>query len=193
MKPSWYPILRKLVLVALQNSPAGLSEYDLIDKLRRQGQDGLIPDSLAESLDLFRTHFMIFYTLYRLRDELWSSAQAYLDIGPLNISLLDYRVGESSLMKVDALREYYLDLEQLEQTSSEEVDNMLASFWSRMTCDDFRKEALEELGLVDPVGEAAIKKRYRELAMKHHPDRGGDKEKLQSINLAMANLAGKAI
>jgi DnaJ-domain-containing protein 1 len=35
-----------------------------------------------------------------------------------------------------------------------------------------RRAALAELGLQDPVDDATIKRRYRRLAMRHHPDQG---------------------
>jgi len=65
---------------------------------------------------------------------------------------------------------------------------MLGRFWSRLGNTDRRAEALRELDLRDPVSETEIKKRYRTLVMQHHPDRGGSKEKIQSINAAMSIL-----
>ncbi|GAO35480.1 hypothetical protein SCT_0867 [Sulfuricella sp. T08] len=44
------------------------------------------------------------------------------------------------------------------------------------------------LRLADPVDDPEIKRRYRELAMEHHPDRGGEMEKLQAINAAKGLL-----
>ena len=38
----------------------------------------------------------------------------------------------------------------------------------------YNEELLSELGLPYDADEAAVKKRFRELAMKHHPDKGGD-------------------
>lgn len=40
------------------------------------------------------------------------------------------------------------------------------------------------LGLEKDADEAAIKKAYRKLALKHHPDRGGNAEKFKEISLA---------
>jgi len=36
---------------------------------------------------------------------------------------------------------------------------------------------LEQIGLPSIADEAAVKKKFRELAMQHHPDKGGDPEK----------------
>jgi curved DNA-binding protein CbpA len=50
---------------------------------------------------------------------------------------------------------------------------------------------LATLGLSDPVDNDKIRQRYRELAMKHHPDRGGDQALLQDINRALQTLLPK--
>ena len=53
---------------------------------------------------------------------------------------------------------------------------------------DYRVKALEILGLDEPVSYEEVRVQYKRLAMEHHPDRGGDKEKLQLINEAMQQL-----
>ena len=67
---------------------------------------------------------------------------------------------------------------------------MLASFWNIYNKFENREEALAELGLKDPVDDKVIKKEYRRLIMQHHPDRGGDTEKLQKLNDVIKLLLG---
>jgi len=86
------------------------------------------------------------------------------------------------------VREYYLDLPNLEQTTERDVDELLAAFRVRFQRQDARAEALMELGLNDPVDDATIKRTYRQLAMRHHPDRGGATARLQAINAALRVL-----
>jgi DnaJ-class molecular chaperone len=86
--------------------------------------------------------------------------------------------------------DYYLDFANLENTSAREVDEMLAGFYIKLNNKDKRHEALEVLGLQDPVDDRTIKQQYRRLAMEHHPDRGGDNEQLQQINSAVKILIG---
>jgi DnaJ-class molecular chaperone len=50
------------------------------------------------------------------------------------------------------------------------------------------KNYFDILGVADTASEDEIKKAYRSLAMKHHPDRGGDQAKFQEIQEAYAVL-----
>ena len=49
---------------------------------------------------------------------------------------------------------------------------------------------LEQLGLLPTADEADVKKRFRELAMKHHPDKGGDAEKFINLMNVYRELNG---
>jgi curved DNA-binding protein len=49
---------------------------------------------------------------------------------------------------------------------------------------DASKNYYETLGVSEDAKPAAIKKAYRKLAMKHHPDKGGDEIKFKEINEA---------
>ena len=90
---------------------------------------------------------------------------------------------------VDPLRDFYLDITQLEKISADDVDEMLGGFWSSFHNNESRQQALSVLGLSDPVNDDDIKQQYRRLAMQHHPDRGGDDSSLQGINAAMSILS----
>jgi hypothetical protein len=50
--------------------------------------------------------------------------------------------------------------------------------------------ALRVLGLSDPTTEVEIRKRRRELAFQHHPDRGGSTAQLIAVNAAASVLIG---
>jgi len=112
-----------------------------------------------------------------------------IDIGPLNIRLRGYQSGEAALTVSQAdLATYYLDMENLDNTSRVGVDALLDAFWREYARFGNRKAALAELELTDPVDELTIKQTYRRLAMIHHPDRGGEATRLQAINAAYEYL-----
>ncbi|MEX6502652.1 DNA-J related domain-containing protein [Pseudomonas zhanjiangensis] len=179
------------ILLLLDAAPAGLSEYELIQQLK-SGHCTHIPNlPLLDKLVLFRTHFLVFNALYRLRERLWGEQRAHLAISPLCIQLLPYRLGNAALSEHDPLRDYYLDLDNLRDTSEEDVEQLLASFWTRMNGGEEKRAALELFELDDSLQAldlVIIKRRYRQLVSQHHPDRGGSTERLQTINKAMEIL-----
>lgn len=167
--------------------PQGLSEYEFLNVLREQVPD--FQSDRADPLSLFRQHFILFHGLYRLQQDLLDRQQAQLLISPLRIVLQPYQPSITDQMsRADPLRNYYLDLTQLHATGADEVEALLNAFWVRIIRDDQRTEALEVLELSDPVDDATIRRRYRELVMLHHPDRGGETARLQLLNAAVAAL-----
>ena len=174
------------LLAHLADYPQGISEYELIKNL--QAQDYLPHWEPGDTLTLFRVHFLLRHLIYRLRDELWQSQTAHLRIELTQLQLLPYEQGPAQLAPLDSLRSYYLDLGNLTTTTAHQVDDLLDSFWLRYLGADDKQAALVLLGLQEPVSPAQIKQRYRQLASRHHPDRGGDSSTLQTINQAMETL-----
>jgi hypothetical protein len=177
------------LLAILQAHPEGLGEHALMRLLHAEGQAGFQPEALREPLALFRAHFRLFHVLYRLRDELLAARAGILAIGPLCIALKPYHPGSGpAVAESDPLRDYYLDPSHLESTTADDVARLLAAFWSRFEARSQREQALAVLGLGDPVDGPTIKRRYRALAMCHHPDRGGDPERFRAVRRAFEVL-----
>lgn len=173
----------------LQDTPAGFTEYQLIQQLRAQGCVYTPVSTSGCRLGLFRIHFLLFHVLYRLRDRLHGERRAHLNIGVLHIGLQPYAAGSESLARHDPLRDYYLDLRYLFATDEAEVERLLASFWERL--DNSEKYDALRLFELDPSASpslADIRRRYRQLASRHHPDRGGSTERMQHINAALEIL-----
>lgn len=182
--------LAEQVLQLLQAAPDGIAEYTLIQQLKDR-HSGHVPNlPLADKLVLFRTHFLLFNALYRLRERLWQEKSSQLQISPLCIRLLPYQPGNAALSERDALRDYYLDMSNLQGTDERDVERLLTSFWTRMQGGEEKQAALElfELANERSLDLPRIKQRYRQMVSEHHPDRGGSTERLQSINLAMEIL-----
>ena len=175
------------LLSILRAYPEGLSEYDFLTEVWQSGSTALPKAEDSDPLQLFRAHFLLFNALYRLRDKLWAAQSGTLEISPLHIMLHPYIQGQdgTAVAQSDALREYYLDEANLHKADSEEVEGMLERFWERFAANDELHDALAVLGLEAPVDFVTVKRRYRELTMKHHPDRGGSKEMIQQLNTAL--------
>ncbi|MGP0172833.1 DNA-J related domain-containing protein [Pseudomonas sp. NCHU5208] len=182
--------LAEQVLQLLQAAPDGLAEYALIQQLKARHSGHLPNLPLTDKLVLFRTHFLLFNALYRLRDTLWQQQSHLLEISPLCIRLLPYQAGSAALSERDELRDYYLDMSHLQSTDEQDVERLLTSFWTRMQGGEEKLAALQLFELDDnqPLDLPRIKQRYRQLVSLHHPDRGGSTQRLQSINKAMEIL-----
>ncbi len=177
--------LRRLLEV-LRAHPTGISEYKLIRALGSADESHFDAECLRDNLSLFQTHFFLFHNLYQLHDQLWHNDGIYLEIGPLCIQLLPGNTASHSALSIhNPLRNYYLNIDNLNNTDVNDVELLLGKFWQNFVHNDDRHNALTELGLNDPVDWTTIKTRHRRLVMEHHPDRGGDKQRLQTINAAM--------
>lgn len=172
------------------------SEYQLIHMLNQQGWELSI--NAMNSLTLFTSHFLVFNALYRLQAEYWQKQQRYLAVSALSIHLHPKMESNKSAENdstslagytSDAeLRSYYLDISQLEAATEGSVNTLLNQFWECYIAADESNEALQLFELEHPVTQKDIKQRYRTLAMKHHPDRGGNPEKFQRVNWAFGVL-----
>lgn len=172
----------------LEQHPDGLKEFDLMHNLSQCGLMQKNEKALSANLELYHRHFILFHALYLLRDRLIQDQVADIKISALCIQLLPFKSGTNNLARIDSLREFYLDLNNLTESTEETVNDLFASFWKFYLRNDKRSVALAVMGLQDPVEKDVIIKTYRQLVMRHHPDRGGDKEQLQSINKAYAEL-----
>ncbi|MBF0613132.1 MAG: DnaJ domain-containing protein [Magnetococcales bacterium] len=177
------------LLAILQRHPQGIKEYDLLQECRQLGLPIINENSLLDALHLFQVHFLLFHFLYLLKGKLLREKTGDLNIHCLSIQLHPWP-GENGTIPAlgDPLAAYYLTLDHLENTNRQQVDNLLNGFWQQFSAWDNRKDALALLDLQDPVDQATILRRYRQLALIHHPDKGGDGEKFRQITQAMALL-----
>jgi len=181
------------LLAVLRAHPAGISEYELILALESSGNPDFNASCLRNNLSLFQTHFFLFHSLYQCHEQLWHSGDGRIEISPLRIQLLTIsNPANTALTAHNPLRDYYLNIANLNDTDANDVDELLGKFWQRFVRNDERNNALAELELNDPVDWVTIKTQHRRLAMQHHPDRGGDEQRLQAINAAMDVLARDA-
>lgn len=182
------------LIEVLSTFPEGINEHALLKALDEKGTINLEKDTFSDSVKLFRTHFLLYNALYQLRDDLWQKGRGHLEITAVRLNLLPYHPGSAALQEHDNMRDYYLDMDMLEKTTQQDIESALNSFWKRLHAESIfsggglKAKALQTLGLAEGVSTKEIKLSYRRLAMLHHPDRGGDAEKLQTINEAMEVL-----
>jgi len=173
----------------LANHPNGVSEYEFLTEL---GQNlTYFSNTASDSLVLFQRHFLLFHCLYRLQQDYFETKTGILQISALEIRLWPYRAEHNDISPLDQVREYYLDISNLDSADLAQVDDLLGKFWLALARHDSRHDALALLDLTDPVDNEQIRQKYRRLVMLHHPDRGGDGETLQQLNLALAKLLPK--
>lgn len=172
------------------NTGTAFSEFELMRWLQAPEQGIFRADALAHPLTLFQSHFILMHALYSLRQEWLEQGHALLEISALRVQKRPWLSSSSNTTQVnhsDSLMAYYLDLSQLD-TSEEEVEHLLHSFWKKMLLPERQPDDLALLELSPPVTAQQIKKQYRKLAMQHHPDRGGNEETFCQVQSAYQRL-----
>ena len=76
------------------------------------------------------------------------------------------------------------------QTDRAEVEALLNRFWRAYDGEGHKAEALALFELNEGVSQEALRRRWRELALQHHPDRGGNAETFIRIRWAWEVLRG---
>lgn len=180
--------LKTAVYQALQVSPAGLSEYELLQTVS--------PNTILETLNkpgntgLFQRHFVLKHVVYILQKELLADNEQVLVIEPLKIQLntaSDTDTQAISLTENTSLSDYYLNWNNF-STEEAEIDELLEGFWRNYAKYIQQDEAWEVLNLDANSSFENVTKRYRELAAVHHPDKGGEQEKFIKIRAAYEAL-----
>lgn len=178
----------------------GLSEYALIELLKKAPYQFFDEDALRDPLVLFKTHFVLFHVLYRLKHYWRSESEGELSIHALNIKLVakqsvvekerDGTVHSAQLEEVDNLADYYLDWSNFEKADRNSVDNLLDEFWQRMAGEKITvvqpgeiDEAHQLLGLSEEgtMTLTLLKRAYKKNLQLVHPDKGGEQEKAQNV------------
>jgi len=196
----------------------GVSEYELIEILKKAPYHFFDDASLREPLMLFKTHFIVFHALYQLKRRWIEQGEGVLDIHTLNIKLNqesahsdknsthgdNYKDKESqdkvgAITEADALAEYYLDWGNFEKADRKSVDALLNAFWQRMASGNahtFEQEDIADahalLGLPqdEHVSLSVLKRVYKKALQLVHPDKGGTQQEAQDVIHAYQLLLG---
>lgn len=165
------------------------SEYDLLRWLQQPQQGLFSPTALQETQSMFQAHFLLMHCLYSLRQQWANERSALLDISALQIQKHPWPAHSQQQQpdQRDPLAAYYLDLQHL-QTSDDDIEQLLRNFWQRLLQPADEAADLATLELQPPTDAGEIRLQYRKLAMRHHPDRGGQPERFRDIQSAYQRL-----
>ena len=176
----------------------GISEFELISKLKAKPFFLFDEDALREPLVLFQTHFVLFHALYILREEWRQQKVGELTISALKIKLEAFIDQDAALVQTDPLVDYYLDWQNLSKTDEAGVEDLLNQFWQKMGGMKANKEpSLEEINValehmqleaIEGLQLDELKRQYRKLQHMFHPDKGGTAEQAQIILAAYTTL-----
>lgn len=166
--------------------------HTLASELKQRG----FLDTLAAEpeRDLFKRNFLIMNALYQLQQQLMPKQQ--LVVKSLHIELVNSS-SYNQLHPNDPLRDYYLNWQNFE-TSTDEVKALLDSFWQQFRRPTYREiplsneqqqQLLVRWQLTSPVTLKELQKRWRQLAVQHHPDKqGGDNEVFKQLKIEYEQL-----
>jgi hypothetical protein len=190
---------------ALEGQAEGFSEHQLLTLLQEPPHAFFAADAMRDPLVLFQTHFLLFHCLYLLRNRWQKNRYASLEITALSIkkiaitsliSTVDSATSshgqtDQLLLNADPLAQYYLDWSHFSNTSSEDVNSLLDSFWKKVyqpqSAEDLQ-HALKIMELEAPLPLPQLKQQYRRLAQRFHPDKGGESEHFKKICQAFHQL-----
>jgi len=183
------------------------SEYQLLKTLQQPPWIMFSQDCFIDELLMFQSHFILFNALYRLRDQ--AKANAWFDmeihslgiykiaIDDLNAKRVTLAVNDlehQSVCQDDPLARYYLDWQNLEQTSLEDVQALLNDFWGQMaSARPIKKNidldyALTVLGFTCLPDAHSLKKQFKKRAFQLHPDQGGNHKAFTELRDAFQTI-----
>jgi hypothetical protein len=176
----------------------GVSEFEIITQLKKPPYSLFDDEALRDPLMLFQTHFVLFHSLYHLRNEWRAQRIGELNIGATLIKLQPILSFDAALQVTDPLGDYYLDWNNFSATDEAGVEDLLNRFWQTMAGGDTQyhvsQEALSEASFtlridsLEGLSLVQLKQQYRKLQHANHPDKGGCVEDSQRVLQAYTTL-----
>ncbi|MGI2259014.1 DNA-J related domain-containing protein [Shewanella sp. GXUN23E] len=175
------------LLSLLQASSDSWKVHHLATALRQQGLLHDLDDNPDK--DLFKRNFLLMNALYELQEMLLPGQ--WLQVQAMEIRLMSGPTGnmELELARDIALREYYFNWDNYD-TCANVVREMLQSFWNKyqdymgmQPISSMHKiKALQLLGLDVGASSRDIRRQWKRLALKWHPDRpNGDAARFRLV------------
>lgn len=191
-------LLQQILNTFQSKFTAGISEFELITLLKQPPYSLFDEDALRDPLVLFQTHFVLFHSLYRLRNQWREQKVGELNIRATQIKLDFFLSLDAGLQVADPLADYYLDWTNVSATDQAAVNDLLNSFWQKIAGVNvnhyFSQEVLNDAILtlqitsIEGLSLVQLKQQYRKLQHATHPDKGGSVEGSQRVLQAYTTL-----
>ncbi|MFL0802870.1 MAG: DnaJ domain-containing protein [Agarilytica sp.] len=168
--------------------------YDLVDVLSK---GNIYPWSESPLLSLYQKLFITQAALCELYFQYEEAGGQSLVLTPVSAFLrgeVEVNATDCQSVNTDAVEEvapnidFFCNHANFYNVSEGEVHTMLEGFWKKYTALTRVSPALAVLGLAEGASWAEIKRSYRDLASKHHPDKGGDPQLFIEIRRAYERL-----
>lgn len=190
LNPYLAPILKELDDY-LDCSPK-TNEHQIIKHLQEKGVPPFDHFELSHAKDLFNAHFLCMHALYHLKNNYLHSKRYQLIIQSVRVERHIFSTPSTSnndptksyIETADPLANYYLNPKHYFETQENDITEMLKSFWKKYLAQDQKQDALKVLDLPYDADAKAIKDKYKRLAHKHHPDKGGCAEIFNQVREA---------
>lgn len=173
------------ILQVLKTANKSLGIHELLQEVKTISKVPKLDED--EQLALFKLNWLMMNALYQLQWALLDSGY-YLYISTLDIHLQPLHrkqvTAETQAVQQQPLREYYLDWNNFSDTTVDEVQAILDGVWQAYLNPAQQKTAYGLLGLAPSAKWPDIKKAYRQLVAKYHPDKGGDAQRFMEIRQA---------
>jgi hypothetical protein len=184
------PAIVATIFALLRERDAPVAEYDLIQHLSHAGYFAAF-ESDAFNLRLFKKHFITRHCLFTLQLDLapnWSLRLDALEIHLQQIESTVVAAGQGVDVADVELRNFYLDLAQLEQADENSVGQLLKQFWERFYAWQSATEAYQVLEVQPGAAWEDILQAYRRAIQRAHPDMGGTTEEFARVRHAYETL-----
>lgn len=173
--------------------------YTLVDAVSKEGVYGWSDDAL---LAMYQKLFITQAAVCELYFHYDTAGGQTLWITPVSVLLCtnissasndDKKKKKAPLAAANGERylpnfEFYMTYDNFFSATSHNVQKLLDQFWTRYETITSYDTALSLIGLKAPVEWYQVQRRYRELAAKYHPDKGGDANKFIEIRRAYESL-----
>jgi len=158
---------------------------------------GVYPWSDEAMVALYQKLFVTHAALCELYFEFEVRGTHALCVTAVSVYVLEVDSGSGEVVNLPAegMRspnvDFYMDEGNFTNITADQVGALLDGFWKQFGAYMQEDEAFAVLGLPVSSSAADIRQRFRELASRYHPDRGGDPQRFIEVRRAYESLKNR--